>query len=105
MLPKGFRGRPLKRPYRQVTKASNQKAKAEYRGEHLWLVSFAEVRCPVGPTLPSGDHRSFIRHPQLGRKLKCDGRTTCGNCERRGIACVYVPVYASIGVSLTRYEG
>ncbi|KAI0331337.1 hypothetical protein GY45DRAFT_1248986 [Cubamyces sp. BRFM 1775] len=27
-----------------------------------------------------------------GRKLKCDGRTTCANCQRRGIACIYVPV-------------
>ncbi|CAL1698191.1 unnamed protein product [Somion occarium] len=27
-----------------------------------------------------------------GRKLKCDGRSTCANCERRGIPCVYVPV-------------
>ncbi|RDX47658.1 hypothetical protein K466DRAFT_582161 [Polyporus arcularius HHB13444] len=29
-----------------------------------------------------------------GRKLKCDGRSTCANCERRGIPCVYVPVAA-----------
>ncbi|KAH9851315.1 hypothetical protein C2E23DRAFT_733458, partial [Lenzites betulinus] len=27
-----------------------------------------------------------------GRKLKCDGRPTCANCQRRGIACIYVPV-------------
>ncbi|KAH8077101.1 hypothetical protein BXZ70DRAFT_1013039 [Cristinia sonorae] len=27
-----------------------------------------------------------------GRKLKCDGRTTCANCERRNIPCIYVPV-------------
>ncbi|KAI8990370.1 hypothetical protein BD414DRAFT_413351, partial [Trametes punicea] len=27
-----------------------------------------------------------------GRKLKCDGRPTCANCQRRGIPCVYVPV-------------
>ncbi|KAI0920620.1 hypothetical protein AcV5_010307 [Taiwanofungus camphoratus] len=27
-----------------------------------------------------------------GRKLKCDGRQTCANCHRRGIACIYVPV-------------
>ncbi|TFK48224.1 hypothetical protein OE88DRAFT_1664679 [Heliocybe sulcata] len=27
-----------------------------------------------------------------GRKLKCDGRPICANCERRSIACVYVPV-------------
>ncbi|KZT21281.1 hypothetical protein NEOLEDRAFT_1073643, partial [Neolentinus lepideus HHB14362 ss-1] len=27
-----------------------------------------------------------------GRKLKCDGRPICANCERRNIACVYVPV-------------
>ncbi|KAI0791048.1 hypothetical protein C8Q75DRAFT_759107 [Abortiporus biennis] len=27
------------------------------------------------------------------RKLKCDGRkTSCGNCDRRGIPCSYVPV-------------
>ncbi|CAL1698217.1 unnamed protein product [Somion occarium] len=27
------------------------------------------------------------------RKLKCDGRkTSCANCERRGIPCSYVPV-------------
>ncbi|KAI0791037.1 hypothetical protein C8Q75DRAFT_86287 [Abortiporus biennis] len=26
------------------------------------------------------------------RKLKCDGRTTCANCERRSIPCVYTPV-------------
>ncbi|KAL6302600.1 hypothetical protein BKA93DRAFT_390906 [Sparassis latifolia] len=29
-----------------------------------------------------------------GRKLKCDGRQTCANCQRRGIPCVYVPVSA-----------
>ncbi|KAI0697786.1 hypothetical protein BC835DRAFT_1269878, partial [Cytidiella melzeri] len=28
-----------------------------------------------------------------GRKLKCDGRATCANCERRNIQCSYVPVY------------
>ncbi|OSX56749.1 hypothetical protein POSPLADRAFT_1158677, partial [Postia placenta MAD-698-R-SB12] len=27
-----------------------------------------------------------------GRKLKCDGRQTCANCQRRGIPCTYVPV-------------
>ncbi|OCH94662.1 hypothetical protein OBBRIDRAFT_789137 [Obba rivulosa] len=27
-----------------------------------------------------------------GRKLKCDGRQTCANCQRRGIACTYTPV-------------
>ncbi|KAI0772416.1 hypothetical protein BD413DRAFT_474122 [Trametes elegans] len=27
-----------------------------------------------------------------GRKLKCDGRATCANCQRRGIPCVYKPV-------------
>lgn len=27
-----------------------------------------------------------------GRKLKCDGRQTCSNCHRRGIACTYLPV-------------
>ncbi|KAI9060022.1 hypothetical protein FKP32DRAFT_1595768 [Trametes sanguinea] len=27
-----------------------------------------------------------------GRKLKCDGRQTCANCQRRGIACTYVPI-------------
>ncbi|KAI8968781.1 hypothetical protein BD414DRAFT_428911, partial [Trametes punicea] len=26
------------------------------------------------------------------RKLKCDGRPICGNCNRRGLACAYVPV-------------
>lgn len=31
------------------------------------------------------------------RKLKCDGRkTSCANCERRGIPCSYVPVYVPI---------
>ncbi|KIK25205.1 hypothetical protein PISMIDRAFT_97140, partial [Pisolithus microcarpus 441] len=30
-----------------------------------------------------------------GRKLKCDGgRPSCGNCNRRGYPCQYVPVYA-----------
>ncbi|KAI0369332.1 hypothetical protein BV20DRAFT_1053372 [Pilatotrama ljubarskyi] len=29
-----------------------------------------------------------------GRKLKCDGRPTCANCQRRGIACIYMPVSA-----------
>ncbi|KAI0742885.1 hypothetical protein C8Q80DRAFT_1273474 [Daedaleopsis nitida] len=29
-----------------------------------------------------------------GRKLKCDGRPTCANCQRRGIPCIYVPVAA-----------
>ncbi|KAM5532523.1 hypothetical protein V8D89_013810 [Ganoderma adspersum] len=29
-----------------------------------------------------------------GRKLKCDGRSTCANCQRRSIPCVYVPVAA-----------
>lgn len=28
----------------------------------------------------------------LGRKLKCDGRSTCANCHKRGILCTYVPV-------------
>ncbi|EMD30902.1 hypothetical protein CERSUDRAFT_60729 [Gelatoporia subvermispora B] len=27
-----------------------------------------------------------------GRKLKCDGRQTCANCQRRNIPCVYTPV-------------
>ncbi|EIW56468.1 uncharacterized protein TRAVEDRAFT_127240 [Trametes versicolor FP-101664 SS1] len=27
-----------------------------------------------------------------GRKLKCDGRTMCANCHRRGLQCVYMPV-------------
>ncbi|EMD33887.1 hypothetical protein CERSUDRAFT_86659 [Gelatoporia subvermispora B] len=27
-----------------------------------------------------------------GRKLKCDGRQTCANCQRRAIPCTYVPV-------------
>ncbi|TBU47166.1 hypothetical protein BD309DRAFT_952456 [Dichomitus squalens] len=27
-----------------------------------------------------------------GRKLKCDGRQTCANCQRRGIPCTYVPI-------------
>ncbi|KAF8737045.1 hypothetical protein AX14_013576 [Amanita brunnescens Koide BX004] len=26
------------------------------------------------------------------RKLKCDGRSTCANCDRRSVACVYMPV-------------
>ncbi|OSX56743.1 hypothetical protein POSPLADRAFT_1158789, partial [Postia placenta MAD-698-R-SB12] len=26
------------------------------------------------------------------RKIKCDGRPICANCQRRGIACNYVPV-------------
>ncbi|KAI0366528.1 hypothetical protein BV20DRAFT_951975, partial [Pilatotrama ljubarskyi] len=27
-----------------------------------------------------------------GRKLKCDGRQTCANCQRRGLACTYAPM-------------
>ncbi|KAI0708547.1 hypothetical protein C8Q76DRAFT_799798 [Earliella scabrosa] len=27
-----------------------------------------------------------------GRKLKCDGRQTCANCQRRGLPCTYTPV-------------
>ncbi|KAI0634593.1 hypothetical protein C8Q77DRAFT_767463 [Trametes polyzona] len=27
-----------------------------------------------------------------GRKLKCDGRQTCANCQRRGLACTYTPI-------------
>ncbi|KAI0077077.1 hypothetical protein K474DRAFT_1707640 [Panus rudis PR-1116 ss-1] len=27
-----------------------------------------------------------------GRKLKCDGRTTCANCQKRNLVCTYVPV-------------
>ncbi|KAI0672160.1 hypothetical protein C8Q78DRAFT_1025554 [Trametes maxima] len=27
-----------------------------------------------------------------GRKLKCDGRQTCANCQRRGLACTYMPI-------------
>ncbi|KAI0761344.1 hypothetical protein BD413DRAFT_590428 [Trametes elegans] len=27
-----------------------------------------------------------------GRKLKCDGRQTCANCQRRGLACTYAPI-------------
>ena len=36
--------------------------------------------------------------PRLpGRKLKCDGsRPSCGNCNRRGFPCVYVPVYVTM---------
>ncbi|KAI0696901.1 hypothetical protein BC835DRAFT_1413966 [Cytidiella melzeri] len=29
-----------------------------------------------------------------GRKLKCDGRSTCANCHKRNILCSYVPVSA-----------
>ncbi|KAI0789900.1 hypothetical protein C8Q75DRAFT_806558 [Abortiporus biennis] len=29
-----------------------------------------------------------------GRKLKCDGRPTCANCNKRNIPCNYVPVSA-----------
>ncbi|TDL26023.1 hypothetical protein BD410DRAFT_561470 [Rickenella mellea] len=27
-----------------------------------------------------------------GRKLKCDGRSTCSNCHRRSMMCVYEPI-------------
>ncbi|KIP03031.1 hypothetical protein PHLGIDRAFT_78208, partial [Phlebiopsis gigantea 11061_1 CR5-6] len=37
-----------------------------------------------------------------GRKLKCDGRATCGNCERRGISCTYVPVCVPSAIPLCR---
>lgn len=33
--------------------------------------------------------------PVPGRKLKCDGRPICANCNRRGLACAYVPVYVA----------
>ncbi|KAJ7574021.1 hypothetical protein C8J56DRAFT_872635 [Mycena floridula] len=30
-----------------------------------------------------------------GRKLKCDGRPSCANCNRRGYPCIYTPVAAT----------
>ncbi|EJF59892.1 hypothetical protein DICSQDRAFT_63986 [Dichomitus squalens LYAD-421 SS1] len=33
-----------------------------------------------------------------GRKLKCDGRQTCANCQRRGIPCTYVPMQVQLPV-------
>ena len=44
-------------------------------------------RCPLRSDIPAG------RLGSTGRKLKCDGRSTCANCQRRSIPCVYVPVY------------
>ncbi|KAK7685457.1 hypothetical protein QCA50_011320 [Cerrena zonata] len=45
----------------------------------------------------SGDYIPPRRTPMAcafcrARKLKCDGRQTCGNCARRAIPCIYVPV-------------
>ncbi|CAL1698885.1 unnamed protein product [Somion occarium] len=47
----------------------------------------------------SGDYIPPRRTPMAcqfcrARKLKCDGRPTCGNCSKRAIACHYVPVSA-----------
>ena len=42
---------------------------------------------PPGPSLVM-----LTRHRNLGRKIKCDGRSTCANCNRRNIPCVYAPV-------------
>lgn len=60
----------------------------EYLEEHLWLVNFAEVGVPWSFCIVfDTDIRAS------GRKLKCDGgRPSCGNCNRRGYPCVYVPV-------------
>ncbi|OBZ74781.1 hypothetical protein A0H81_05509 [Grifola frondosa] len=50
-----------------------------------------------------GEHENQMKVPKRtpmacqfcrGRKLKCDGRPTCGHCQRRGIVCIYVPVSA-----------
>ncbi|THV01110.1 hypothetical protein K435DRAFT_854082 [Dendrothele bispora CBS 962.96] len=48
---------------------------------------------PDGPRVPKRTAMActFCR----GRKLKCDGmRPSCGNCDRRGYPCSYVPVSA-----------
>lgn len=49
--------------------------------------------------VPFFDADAAISNTALGRKLKCDGRQTCANCERRGITCTYVPVYALLYAS------
>ncbi|EIW57666.1 uncharacterized protein TRAVEDRAFT_29680 [Trametes versicolor FP-101664 SS1] len=50
-----------------------------------------------------GEHQYTPRTPRRtpmactfcrGRKLKCDGRSICANCNRRGLPCTYVPVAA-----------
>lgn len=53
--------------------------------EHQWHARFAEVRLSLVQPLDR-------LHCITGRKLKCDGRSTCANCERRNIPCTYVPV-------------
>lgn len=41
--------------------------------------------------------RCIYAYYLVGRKLKCDGaRPSCGNCNRRGYACSYTPVYVSV---------
>lgn len=52
---------------------------------HRWHARSAEVRYH-----PTQFLNKLYHIP--GRKLKCDGRSTCANCERRSIPCVYVPV-------------
>jgi hypothetical protein len=67
-------------------------------GGRRWPANFVEVRLvfhSAGPSLVM-----LTRHPNLGRKIKCDGRSTCANCNRRNIPCVYVPVSVFLSLSL-----
>lgn len=62
---------------------------AEHRAVLQWHAYSAEVLHDAIDLLP---HHLMIH---IGRKLKCDGRQTCANCNRRGIACTYSPVSVS----------
>lgn len=61
-----------------------------------WPALFVEVGLRLASRLFTGP-QADLRH--LGRKLKCDGRSTCANCNRRGLPCAYVPVYVLQRVS------
>ncbi|KAG6330780.1 hypothetical protein ID866_8310 [Astraeus odoratus] len=64
----------------------------EFPDGHPWLVSFVEV---LSLSVSLRTSHAHSRGP--GRKLKCDGsRPSCGNCNRRGYPCLYVPVLGSL---------
>ena len=78
-----------------------------YPGERPWPVNFVEVRQSVPDlrTSISNCLSPLFDDLSTGRKLKCDGRPTCANCQRRSIPCVYVPVYVCPWSRQVRFAG
>ena len=62
------------------------------RAGRPWLANSAEVWHPSLFLLPFLCPFNGTCLIPLGRKMKCDGRPICANCNKRGIACSYVPV-------------